>query len=424
MKLNSDIRSGLSIVAILLLLVGLLYYIFGNDDSYRWNTSYKSDETQPYDTDILLQLMQTKYDIKQIDKTDISVFLNKENTNQQHKTYFVVNSGLYCTAQDAEMLYQMAEQGNTLAIFTEEIPFELLLHDLECIDYSEEENTIYYSSYNSFNDTYITANFEQANFKTQKGYPFFYQYRNEKNNYYWYYVGNSFCKTIDYEVLGEINPNRPNFIRIKVGKGQILLHSNPLFFTNLHLVRPEGFEYAEKVLSYIPEGEVYWDKQNQPIRVEKTNFSGHKKETPLSYILNQRSLRWALYLLYVAVILFLIFNLWRKQKAIPVKFQQKNTSLEFIQNVGTLYYDNKNNKKLAEKMMQYFLNKVRLDYYIKDKDTQKIIEKLALKTQVDIQIIKSIFSTYKLMQSKTEITDEALLRFYNRIEKFNQATKK
>lgn len=425
-KINRDIKVGLVIALILMLVVALFYYIFNENYKYNWDENYKFDNDQPYGADMLYDFLGS-YDkdasVELIEKESISSFLRKKDSvaTQKNNTYFIIGNYLDFVARDYETLYDFMEKGNTVMIVSSNIDNALIEKiNYNCSDY----DSYYYNGLNSTVSFSLKANFENENLKTRRGYNFFYEYLGERYDYQYTYFGSKFCRDQNYETLGEIKPDKVNFIKIKVGEGELLLHTNPIFFTNRHLIRNDGYEYAGKVLSYLPEGNIYWDKQNKPIKIKKPAMEGNEDDTPFTYILKQRSFRWAFYLIYVAVGLFLVFNLFRKQKQIPVLFQNKNTSLEFIKNVGTLYFENKDNKLLAHKIMKHFMNEVRLKYYIKEKDSETIIKKLAQKTTVDIKVIENIFNGYKLVENRAELSDDGLVKFYLKIEKFHKMNAK
>lgn len=424
-KLNRDIKIGLILVVVLAALVTLFYFLFRDDQKYKWDENYSYNNDQPYGADMLYSFLEDKATtLELIEKETVSKFLKRKEAEnpQKNNTYFIIGDNLDFAARDYETLYDFMQKGNSVMIVSSQLDAKLIE---QINSFCHNENK--YLGWNNLNQTYLfslKANFESEALKTRRGYTFFYEYLSERQEHIYSYFGSSFCRDQNYETLGEIHPDKVNYIKIKVGEGQLLLHSNPIFFSNRHLIRKDGFDYAGKVFSYLPKGKIYWDKHNKPIKVKKPAMEGNEDDTPFTYILKQRGFRWAFYLIYVSVILFLIFNLYRKQRQIPVLFQNKNTSLEFIKNVGTLYFENKDNKKLADKIMLHFMNEIRLKYYISDKNREVIIEKLALKTKVDARIIENIFKAYAYIEKQSELSDDALIKFYKKIEKFHKTIKK
>lgn len=423
---SKELKIGIG-VALIIALVGVLFYLNTKDkNKYNWIETYAYDSDEPYGTDILFDFLKDYDDdekIELIEKQSISSFLEAKDAAeiQENNTYIIIGNRLEFVARDYESLYDFMLAGNTVMIVSEDVD-NLLLEKInrECApDNYGSNSSLYLNTMSSFS---TKVDFENESLKNRKGYTFFYEFGGKRYNHSYAYFGSNFCRAQTYETLSTIRPNKVNYIKIAVGNGALLLHSNPIFFSNRHLIRADGYEHIGKVLSYLPQGNIYWDKQNKPIKIKKPAMEGNEDDTPFTYILKQKSFRWAFYLIYFAVGLFLIFNLFRKQKQIPVLFQNKNTSLEFIKNVGTLYYENKDNKQLAEKIMRHFMNEVRLKYFINEKTPELVVKKLAQKTKVEEAIIQNIFNGYKIIENKVELSDEGLINFYLKIEKFQKLT--
>ncbi|MBK8841404.1 MAG: hypothetical protein IPO33_00410 [Saprospiraceae bacterium] len=117
-----------------------------------------------------------------------------------------------------------------------------------------------------------------------------------------------------FDVLGtiecKIDNENSNFIRVKLGKGLLILHSSPAVFTNYYLLKSGSDKYVEQVLSQLPGKDIVW--------VTNEKESGSISNAPLSFILSQEALRNAFYLILVGAALFFIFNAKRKQRIVPV----------------------------------------------------------------------------------------------------------
>ena len=131
------------------------------------------------------------------------------------------------------------------------------------------------------------------------------------------------------------------------GKGEIILVSTPLLFTNYGVLDEKNATYIFRILSQMGELPI--------VRTE-----GYMKETaqtqrsPLRYFLSQRPLRWAIYLSMFAILLFMVFTARRRQRAIPVIQEPENKSLEFTKLIGTLYYQKNDHANLVHKKFTYF----------------------------------------------------------------------
>lgn len=197
----------------------------------------------------------------------------------------------------------------------------------------------------------------------------------------------------DHQILGYLKtkPDKKpeaNFIKINYGKGKVYLHTEPLLTTNYYLLRANT-NYLEDVFSYLPNQKTYWF-----IEKEK-KVSG----SPMRFILDNPPLRYAWYLLLAGLLVFVLFNIKRKQRIVPIKEPLKNTSLDFIKSIGNLYLQEGDFHDMMAKKAQYFLNKVRMDLLI---DTSKLdddfVKKLHLKTGKNLDKIKEAIVLIKKAQ--------------------------
>lgn len=197
----------------------------------------------------------------------------------------------------------------------------------------------------------------------------------------------------NHEILGfsTVKPTEKphaNFIKINYGKGHLFLHSEPLITTNYYLLKGNT-KYIEDVFSYLPKRKTMWFIEKE----EKISSS------PIRFILDNPPLRYAWYLLISGLLVFVIFNIKRKQRIVPIIEPLKNTSLDFVRSIGNLYLQEGDFHDMMAKKAQYFLNKVRMDYLI---DTSKLdddfITKLHHKTGKSQDQIKEAIVLIKKAQ--------------------------
>lgn len=186
-----------------------------------------------------------------------------------------------------------------------------------------------------------------------------------------------------HEILGkaEFDGGKVNFIKINYGKGHIYVHSEPLFLTNYYLLKPGNEKYTQDVFSYLPDQETVWFLANS----EKAQNS----QSSLRFIWSKPALKYAAWLFIIGLLLFVLFNVKRKQRIIPIEEPLKNKSVEFVKSIGNLYMQEGDFHDMMAKKAQYFLHRVRTELLI---DTQNLDENfihiLHLKTGKDLEKIK------------------------------------
>jgi hypothetical protein len=218
------------------------------------------------------------------------------------------------------------------------------------------------------------------------------------------------------QVLGTNDDDKVNFLRIKYGEGNFLLNTVPLAFTNYHLLNSKNNDYVYKALSHLPVQKTFWDDYYK---------DGNKYTTSmLQYVLWQQALKWAYFIILVSVFLFILFYGRRKQRIIPVIPPLANTTVEFVKTVGSLYYQQKDYKNIAEKKISYLLDYIRNKYLIRtgefDEDT---VKKISEKSLIPYRKLKSLLNEIQKIKFNLNISEEDLINLNYQIEKFYESTK-
>ena len=146
----------------------------------------------------------------------------------------------------------------------------------------------------------------------------------------------------------------PTAVSVPYGKGEVIFVSSPLLFTNYGMLEGNTSVYIFRLMSYLADLPVY--------RTEayvKTDAMLVAEQSPFREFIKRPPLRWALYLALLGVVLFMIFTARRRQRVIPIISKPANRSLEFIQLIGTLYYQRKDHVDLVRKKFKLFAEELR-----------------------------------------------------------------
>ncbi len=185
------------------------------------------------------------------------------------------------------------------------------------------------------------------------------------------------------EILGFTKADKKNkdanFVKYRFGKGNIYIHTEPLFITNYYLLHQGGKAYAENTFSYLQDRETIWFKDN----------SEFVSSSIMRFVLSKPALKYAWWLLFGGLLLFVIFNAKRKQRVVPVIEPLQNKSVEFVKSIGNLYLQEGDFHDMMAKKAQYFLHRVRLDLLIETQDLDEVFtRRLHLKTGASFDEIK------------------------------------
>ncbi|MDP4249293.1 MAG: hypothetical protein Q8918_04185 [Bacteroidota bacterium] len=217
-------------------------------------------------------------------------------------------------------------------------------------------------------------------------------------------------------VLGRNYMGKPDFIRIAFRRGgAIFVHLAPMAFTNFFLLHKQNKSYYDFAFSYLPKetNELMWDDYFQDKQME--NFSA------LQFILGNRSLKWAFWLVVCLFVLLYILESKRKQRVLAARETPGNPSVDFVKTIGRLYLQQKNNQNLAIKMIAAFLEHVRLTYHMQTSMLNDDFSgKLALRSGVDRDTVRKLVDSVHYARMRNALTDQELMDLHQQMQIFNK----
>lgn len=276
----------------------------------------------------------------------------KAHDNDMYDTIYWNNRETMYAAQSYRMFYNMV--GGTL--FVDSVPkVKRLAYTLSTAGYDYRQDSLYVGDFTGF-DTIV----------------------DEKER----------IERIDTFAIKKI----PTAVSVPYGKGEVIFVSSPLLFTNYGMLEGNTFVYIFRLMSYLADLPVY--------RTEayvKTDAMLVAEQSPFREFIKRPPLRWALYLALLGVVLFMIFTARRRQRVIPIMSKPANRSLEFIQLIGTLYYQRKDHVDLVRKKFKLFA------------------EELRKTAGVDISDVNTDDREYLLLAEKTGMNSDRLKKVIRQI---------
>lgn len=276
----------------------------------------------------------------------------KAHDNDMYDTIYWNNRETMYAAQSYRMFYNMV--GGTL--FVDSVPkVKRLAYTLSTAGYDYRQDSLYVGDFTSF-DTIV----------------------DEKER----------IERIDTFAIKKI----PVAVSVPYGKGEVIFVSSPLLFTNYGMLEGNTSVYIFRLMSYLADLPVY--------RTEayvKTDAMLVAEQSPFREFIKRPPLRWALYLALLGVVLFMIFTARRRQRVIPIMSKPANRSLEFIQLIGTLYYQRKDHVDLVRKKFKLFAEELRKtagvdisDVNTDDREYQLLAEKTGMNSDRLKKVIRQI----------------------------------
>ena len=366
-----------------------------------WKESFNEKSSKPYGVSVFyneLPKLFKNHEFRTVYHTPNSYLrANSEDGYGDHVAkgnFIIIGNSDYLDDESVDELLKFVDIGNTL--FISDYYFTQKIHDTLQVDVTYSENKKDSISHVSFENKKLPNSIID---------------KNEGINYF------SRFDSINYRVLGyaKTDEKRINFIEVPFGKGHIYLHLEPKAFTNYNMLKDDRYKYAEALISYLPDADVYFDSYTKM----GSGYGDAEKKSNLSWFLEQLSFKWAWYTALAFILLFIIFNAKRRQRIIKIIKPLQNTTVAFVKTVSNLYFEIQDHKNLIDKKITYFLEKIRTEYNL---DTSvlndEFITKLASKTGKKKEDVKRIIDYITWLKSRKEYAEGNLLTLNKHIEIF------
>jgi hypothetical protein len=389
MKENSKYILLLSASILLVILVEWL-----SPKPINWTSTYSQEDKNPFGSYILYDLLADIFPGSSIQTLNENLYELERTEELADGNYIFIADEFNIGEEDIDILLRQADKGNSIFIASHSFPQYLkdtLLFETESLFFVTDS---------------IGLNLVHPRIKSQKDY-----YFKRVDLFYTFKPTSAKEKKSTYQILGNSSTGEPTFIRIAFGSGYFYLNTMPLAYTNYNMLYRQNASYIASSLSYLPVRATFWDEYYKKYRTQS--------QTPLRFIISQPPLKWALYLTLVSLALFIIFEAKRKQRIIPIVKPLNNTTLEFTETVGRLYFQNKDHKNIADKKITYFLDYLRTHYYVKTTEIdEELYNQLADKTGINKEEISRLFKQIQNIRSRKNITEAELLDLNRQIENF------
>ena len=399
-------KQGKILIILFVLLTGIILITGSGPKKIDWRPTYLCDDKIPFGTYVVYHELESFFPgakIKTVNKPPYE-YLKKNNVSG---TYIFINQEVPVVKEEWEKLMDFVEQGNDVLIASNNINFDSLGFKTGFLFPGEIKSSPVVSLVNpAFGN-------QKYNLKKEL-LPRIFEEIDTQNTTV---LGNISFLSENGEVVNE----GINFVKCKYGQGHFYFHTNPKVFTNYFVLDSVNNHYTSGVLTYLGHpGTIHWDAYYKNGKV--------KIKSPLYYIFNTRSLKWAYYILLAGILLFVIFEGRRKQRSIRVLKPNENKTLQFTRTIANMYYEKANHKKIADMKIDFFMEYIRKHFLL---DTQKtdetFIKALAAKSGQEPSKVKKIIDFFTRIKAKSKVTKEELADLEDIIENFkkqNQWTNK
>ncbi|MCU0387662.1 MAG: hypothetical protein MUE71_03545 [Chitinophagaceae bacterium] len=318
--------------------------------------------------------------------------------------YILLTPYLSARKKEAENMRRFVDEGNHLLLITDGVSKEF--KEVFGLDVKRKTDTMVATNLFGLTDTYkISAD------STGSKYGFFYlPFIRSVDS-----VEATDIDTMSYNMTG-----LPDALTIYIGSGKLILVSNAAAFSNYFLLTKNNYEYAVKTLetlNYSPEY-VFWDEFYRK-NINRPDEDG----SIFSAILSVPALRWAFWLLLIFCAIAVFTNMFRRQRVVPVRVPNRNTTVEFTQTIARLYFNKKDNSNIAQKMIQHFLEHIRSSYYVPhQKLDDEFAAILAGKTNQPVAKTERLVQRMAAIMNGAAVSDDMLLELNRELSSLQKPT--
>lgn len=366
------------LIGLFVFLLLFIFYLEANSpEPLDWAPSYQREAKIPLGTQVFFDQLEESDFNYEINKRPLFELISRENDTL--KTLFLVNNYIPIQGAERDSLLEWVGKGNTLFMATSTAP--ALLDTLEIkISGLLLDDRIEYKPLLSLANQSFDIGSEKIFERSQNYFPYIKE-----------------IDTSETTVLGQFRPDNDslsdekqlNFIKLPFEEGEIFVHTMPEVFSNHFLLTQDNGRYTSAVMRYFD--------SSQPLIWDAYYKTGRDAiDSPLHYLLNDKYLKITYYLLLISLLIFIIFEGKRKQKAIKVVEPVQNKSYEYVRTIADMYLDKRNHKKIAMLKIDLFLAKIRQNYHLPTQEIDQLfIKNLAFKSG---QTEEEIINTFKYIE--------------------------
>lgn len=377
----------------------ILLFAWLRPEKMDWSPSFSPDRTIPFGTKVLFNELNSIRP-ETIERSVRPVYNTLgEMTRPDSTIYFFLNAQFEPAPLDIETLLEFVAQGNTAFIASTSITSALLdtLHIRQEYEYIGSVNATEWF-YEDNIDLTLTS-------KSEQEWP-----AAVASGYNWFILEDS-----THTILGHVDQQHPIFVRCPFGEGQIYLHAFPYVFSNYHMLYQENHSYVSSVIGEVSPSAVWlWDTYY-------LNATGGRAQSPLAALNRYESFRWAYWLSILVVLIFIVFTAKRRQRVIPVIEPRRNTTLDFVQTIGDLYYHRSDHADLINKKIRILQAQLLKKYRVLIKDfSEEEAQEIAIRSGLQVGKVSPLFAFVRQLISHPESQSETVFKLQASLDQFLQ----
>lgn len=369
--------------------------------------TYQSKDVKPFGANIAYRVIKNCFPDNYVQQTNIAFEDDILSLPDTASLYFCVTKNFYTKSRDVDAILDFVEKGNTFFLAAADID-TLLLQRIYCNIKDDDVKS------------YMPPFFRQTTVKLAAGM----DTSGTGFSYFYLPFSSSFSgiNNIYSRIIGYNNDGEPNCIVFFWGKGKMFLHTDPRVFSNYFLLKNNNHMYLRDLLQLMDQSpqHIYWNDYYylQSAGNVESNSSG------LGAILKSPPLAAAFWISLASLAFFILFGIKRRQRVIKEITPNVNSSVAFTETIARLYLQKHDNKNIAEKMITYFNEYIRSNYFLHvNTGSDDFINTLSRKSGVSLEKTTSLYHTINDTAKAEQVNDYQLLSLNDQIQQFFKTRK-
>lgn len=366
----------------------------------NWNKTYLRKDKIPFGSYAIFELLENTY-APEVAVNKQSLY-NLDTEEARDQSMVMVNDEISIKGLDLHSLFAFLQKGNKVLLCASQFGGKLA-------DTLKLETTYNWSNFFVRPDSLM----KKPSFELH-----FVQPKNNRQGPYAYpeaAVESYFTRfdTALFRVMAVDKKNAPVLIAAAIGKGRLYISTTPDAFANVFVVNHKSRYFAYSLLSLMKSRRLIWDEYYKSFNVQSVS--------PFKFIFENDALYMAYSILILGIIVFMIFELKRRQRAIPVVSPLENSTLQFVDVISNVYYNSNNHLHIAKEQIGYFYFEIRQKFQVNTNLVDdELFEKVSRLSGVDLAAVRTLFMYCEKLKAMPAIDEYTLLELNDRINNFKQ----
>lgn len=389
----------------------LLLTLFGMSCSLKretnWSITLERNGKEPYGCYIAYQCLKDLFPTTPIlsSKNPLQSIRNSNKRGGQGELVVIVCETLFLDSLGWEDMQTFLQNGNDVVIFSSSLP-SYIQKDLKVhVTYSDTSNEFEQErAWDTTQRQSLDIEFYEKKYEFGfKGYPLLGYYQTDSMN------------EDQFTPWGHVGKKQKVNLLTWYHQGSLTLCGSSLVMSNYFLLQENNREYYERLFS------TYRDN------VQKITWSSGaiihtegKGEDMWDLLWKTPGLLYCFIILLGLLLIYIGFESKRRQRLIPILDPNTNSSLEFTETIGRLYYNKRDHGNLVKKMLQHYLEHIRAKYLLPTNELNEAFAvKLSAKLNQPLSETKAFLAYLEYIRSSSDVSDTDIIHLHRQLKKYS-----